>query len=505
MAGSGYRLLGMLLIASIYVSVRFWALSDSCLWFDEIFSVHAAEHTWNGLLDFVALDLVHPPLFYISLKLWIAIGGEGLLWLRLFPAFLSVTAVVPFVLLCRQLKLAPPAGGLALLFFAVNGSLIKYSREVRMYSLLLLLSLASTWLFVRFVKTGKGVGWLAVANILLVYTHYFGWLVVLSEVVAVSIFYRERWRQVFYVTAATLVAFVPWVIAILNVVRSDANIEQNIGWMQLPGFGDAAEFILNLAEPFYYSLTNLDPRSVYIVSIPIVAAIAVGSGMYILSKKSESHAYGEAIRLLTTLIAAPLVVAFVGSWVMPLSFWGTRHLIVVFPVVFILTALMISNIEIRGVCNAIIISLCILITLGFAIDLLRPQPRFAWCGWSELASVEPGSDNALTVYTLEDLAAYSLWFSTKDRSERPMIRKLVGVKGTTEDKAYFLPRGFTEIESLPVSQLQDYQFLLYFRSPNWDEGSATINEFKALGYSVEEYASYDAGPEKAFKVRFVRK
>ena len=116
--------------------------------------------------------------FLYSLKLWIAIGGEGLLWLRAVSgAFLSVTAVVPFVLLCRQLKLRlPPAGGLALLFFAVNGSLIKYSREVRMYSLLLLLSLASIWLFVRFVKSGKGLGLLAVADTCL-FTHIIlaGW------------------------------------------------------------------------------------------------------------------------------------------------------------------------------------------------------------------------------------------------------------------------------------------------------------------------------------------
>jgi len=51
------------LLAVLFVGVRLWRLDASCLWFDEVFSVHAARHGWAALLDFVALDLIHPPLF----------------------------------------------------------------------------------------------------------------------------------------------------------------------------------------------------------------------------------------------------------------------------------------------------------------------------------------------------------------------------------------------------------------------------------------------------------
>ena len=69
----------------------------------------------------------------------------------------------------------------------------------------------------------------------------------------------------------------------------------------------------------------------------------------------------------------------------------------------------------------------------------------------------------------------------------------IGRQGIFSTSGFYRDRVITgeSITGLPIS--------LYFRSPNWDEGSATINEFKALGYSVEEYASYDAGAEKAFK------
>src|SRR6188768_330726 len=86
--------LGMLVV--IYAAVRCWGLTASCLWFDEIFGVHAAEHSWDSLLSFVALDLIHPPLFYVLLKLWIGVGGEALGWLRAFPVIFAVAALIPF-------------------------------------------------------------------------------------------------------------------------------------------------------------------------------------------------------------------------------------------------------------------------------------------------------------------------------------------------------------------------------------------------------------------------
>src|SRR5437879_6284282 len=88
----------------VFVVLRLCHLTDSCLWFDEIFSIHAAEHSWNSILSFVAQDLIHPPLFYLLLKIWITAGGESLFWLRLFPVIFSVAALIPFVLLCRELK-----------------------------------------------------------------------------------------------------------------------------------------------------------------------------------------------------------------------------------------------------------------------------------------------------------------------------------------------------------------------------------------------------------------
>ena len=142
--------------------------------------------------SFVAQDLIHPPLFYALLKMWIGVGGDGLLWLRLFPVLFSFLALIPFIYLCRELKLNNATIAIALGLFAVNGALIKYSQTVRMYTLLMFLSLMSIWLFARYFNRGKSWIWLVVVNILLVYTHYFAWLVVGGEFLIILLFQRIK-------------------------------------------------------------------------------------------------------------------------------------------------------------------------------------------------------------------------------------------------------------------------------------------------------------------------
>src|SRR5215218_3548756 len=134
-------------LCALYAAARLWRLTDSCLWFDEFFSVHAAEYDWGSLFWFVAQDLIHPPLFYSLLKIWITFGGESILWLRLLPVLFACLALVPFFLLCRELKQEFWTIALALFLLSVNGTFIKYAQLVRMYSLLMFVSLVSIWLF----------------------------------------------------------------------------------------------------------------------------------------------------------------------------------------------------------------------------------------------------------------------------------------------------------------------------------------------------------------------
>jgi uncharacterized membrane protein len=463
-----------------YLALRLWALTDSCLWFDEIFSVHAAEHSWSEIFWFVAQDLIHPPLFYLLLKVWIAAGGESLFWLRLFPVLFSLLAVWPFYLLCRELRLRFTSIGLALVFFSVNGALIKYAQEVRMYSLLLFLSLVSLWLFTRFFFRGKNIWILTIVNALMIYTHYFGWFVVTAEVLAIFLFQRIKIRHVLIMFGIQMLVFVPWIWALLKAAGTGAGVEQNIGWIARPGISAILDFVFDIVEPFYFQQSNTQPSSLLYISVPILVVIGVAKLWYVAAWKR--HDRKEVLYLLSMFAVIPVLLVFALSWLTPLSIWGSRHLIIVFAPVSIAAAIYLTSIEIKPLRYAVIGIVLIVLGVAFVLKTQREKQEFIWCKWEEAVATVP-RDGAV-VYAFEDLAAYHLWFAT--RKDNVKIVKMNGIPEMTEDPAYFIPRGFDGIDVMSAGDPGAERFLFSFRDTEWNEQHPPVNFLAAKGYKIRK-------------------
>jgi uncharacterized membrane protein len=170
------------IVASIYLSLRLSHLSSYSLWYDEVFSLVVARSQWSDLFRQVILDRIHPPLFYVLLKLWIAATGTSVRDLRLFSVFFSTLALVPLWDIMRRIKLTTGLR-LALLFaIACNPFLVLYSQEVRMYSLLFFLSI---WSLDLYLKQESAPSWVrfvwGFVNLLLVMVHIAGVAVVGCE------------------------------------------------------------------------------------------------------------------------------------------------------------------------------------------------------------------------------------------------------------------------------------------------------------------------------------
>lgn len=504
------------LVATLFIAARLWRLTASCLWFDEIFSVHAARHGWTELVRFVAADIIHPPLFYALLKLWIGIGGESLLWLRLFPALTSIATIVPSFLLFREFRLRPGEVNLALLLLAVNGYLIKYAQEVRMYSLLLFFSLFSFWLFIRFFRSKNTSKTLLLAlcttNLLLVYTHYSGWLVIALQVTALLLWKRDRCSRFLMTVAIVLLAYIPWLYLITTGNESGKGLTQNIGWVTRPHAADLAQYFTLLNKPFLSIQSSADalydPLSfclaILLFGIPIVLC------SWRLLRSGPNHDSGHSVRMLLLFSLGPALSVFAVSWLLPYSVWGTRHLIVAAGPYSILCALAIR--ELRPYWTRVTFFLILgswFLLAGLILVMKRP-PDFIWCSWEQLAprmmSIESSSDEVVELYVFEDLVAYQLWFSLS-AAQDPKVKVSVvkDFPGVTEDPAYFLPRRFTDIplrRQFPPNQ--DHLWIA-FRAPRWDESRPPLSVAKDMGYRVGEVISKRAQGQEAFFVQLQRK
>ncbi len=492
-----FWLAALALICLVCVLLRFWNLTESCLWFDEIFSVHAAKHAWRDLFWFVAQDLIHPPLFYVLLKIWITLGGESLFWLRFFPVFFSIIALVPFYFLCRQLKLNYSTISLAFAFLAANGALIKYAQEVRMYSLLLCLALFSMWLFARFFHLGKGFWALTIVNVLLVYTHYFGWFVIVSEVAAILILQRIKIGQILTMLGIAVLSFAPWIFAVWRAAQVNADFGQNIGWMTKPNPKIVSEFVFDLIEPFYFQASSVDASSNFFVSVPILLVFIAAAIFYFSNRKDKSEAERHSFFLLAIFILMPVLLAFAASWLLPYSVWGTRHLIIVFAPTAILLSIFLDEIEIKILKIGFVSFIFLLSGVAFVIQMKTPQQKFIWCAWEDLAhNIDAGKPQK--IYVFEDLTAYHFWFALQRDSDLIQIIKIKNVAGMVEDKAYFLPRGFDAVQT--VNDFEGERFFVAFRDKDWNEQKPPLQNLMDKGYRIGEPQTFEAQGLKAFLV-----
>jgi uncharacterized membrane protein len=470
------------------------------------------------MLQFVAADLIHPPLFYALLKIWIAIGGESLLWLRLLSVLLSVAAIIPILLLCRTLKLNSWQTSLALALLAVNGYLIKYAQEVRMYSLLFLLTCISLWLFVRLAasasKVSGGLLALTLVNLLLVYSHYYGWVVVVVELFLILLWHRERAAKFALTILALGLSYLPWLYLITISREPGRGLAQNIGWVTRPGPGDLAQFFSLLNTPFFFrqssagSLYDIWSISLSLIIFGVPLAILIGRKLKV--QRSEGR---ETLTLLG-FVVLPLVLVFILSWVLPHSVWGTRHLIVTAAPYAILAALALTSLPRAWLRTACLALLGCWVVLNGVVTILRRPPTLTWCTWEPLAqqvmNVAANNSETMQVYAFEDLVAYHLWFSFTNAKRKGETRQfnvhvVKGAPGLREDPAYFLPRRFYGIETHDGATLRGDYVWLAFRDAQWDPTRPPLNFIGPQGYETGRVFELRAQGQKSFLVELRRK
>ena len=201
-------------ILAVAITARLLRLTWLGLWTNEGFSVFLAQSSLRALVIGTANDL-HPPLFYLLLKLWL-LPGKSLVWLRLFPVLFGMLTVALVYHVGRRL-LGPAVGGWAALFLALAPKHVAYSREARMYILLAFFALLSLYLLWRCLEEpfpGCWFGYVA-ATLAMVYTQNLGLVFVPVEVVIAVVLLALR-RDVRTVRAwliaqlFVLAGYVPW-------------------------------------------------------------------------------------------------------------------------------------------------------------------------------------------------------------------------------------------------------------------------------------------------------
>ena len=126
-----WQLILILLIGAI---LRFYHNVDISLWHDEAFSALLIKYDWSEMMYRIGLD-VHPPAYYIFLRLWHYVFGDSLLSLRSFTVFFSLGTVWATWLFVKEAFKNDKFALWAAALVAINPFQIQYATEARMYTM----------------------------------------------------------------------------------------------------------------------------------------------------------------------------------------------------------------------------------------------------------------------------------------------------------------------------------------------------------------------------------
>jgi hypothetical protein len=198
--------------------LRIWGLADHSIWWDEGLTAWAARLPVRDILHWTAHD-VHPPLYFLLMRGWWLLVGDGEFVLRL-PSALVGTLGISVIYKLGQSLGGRKVGLLAALFLTISRFAVAWSQEMRMYIWAAVLATAALWATVRLWQGGGWRSWVVYTGTVAggLWTLYLNFSVPLI----VNLIFPLVWLQlgrprrllVRWVTAQVAAAalFVPWLV-----------------------------------------------------------------------------------------------------------------------------------------------------------------------------------------------------------------------------------------------------------------------------------------------------
>lgn len=303
---------------------------------DEGWSVAHALLDVGELLRITAAD-VHPPAYYLALKVWLWLGGTDVFVARYFSVLLG-TLAIPLTYAAARAWLGERRGALwAAVVMAWLPLAVYYSAVVRMYALALSLVALATYAAGRLAQGSRAVLMLGVgAGGAMLTLYHAGWaLAALGLLTAGRAIWWRDWRVLrrwALGVGLALALFLPWAAYALPQLLERVRVEQtrNIGqgipleyFIQLgvrdltlsQPLGEAGLWALGVVLGGGLALALVQRRSPLALALPLLAVALTVLGV---AFGARQWAYNARM-----LIGAMPAVAFALGWA--LSRWSGAH------------------------------------------------------------------------------------------------------------------------------------------------------------------------------------
>jgi mannosyltransferase len=396
----------LLPILTLAAFLSFYRLDYQSLWYDEAYTANVTSpatsslwYIWSGGPVAYMPPLHHTLVYFVRLLLGM---GE---WALRLPSVLAGILTVALIYATAKYCFNRRVAAFASLIAAVSTFHVYYSQEARAYSLLMLLSIASTYYLLRALREKRQIWWLAymIFASLGMYTHLFMAFVLVAHNAYLLMEWENKrvsGRAWALSQAVPILVFSPWLVIYAGYYRemflgtSGAYERATRDYWLPPPDGSMWSYTLGMFFAGFFDLTpvlrvaNLSPgwltaltwlqETVYRLIVPYLMLAAVA--LWRLRHRSESRGYGILVGILLLL---PLLLMSLIS--LKTRILNPRYFSFAYPYFCIFLALGIDTFKSRGVKTFLMATVIAVNVVGLANYFY--DPAFQRDRWREVAAL----------------------------------------------------------------------------------------------------------------------
>src|SRR3989338_1495424 len=285
---------------------------DQSLWLDEATTARAVStNLFSEIVTKFSPHDFHPPLYYLTLKVWTAIVGVSEPALR-FPSvvFSLLTGWVVY-LIGKELK-NKKTGLYAAIFFLFNPLIVYYSQEARMYMMVTFLLTSLLYYLLRCSNPKNKIKKkdMVLVNILMVLSM----LTFYGSAFFILAFYIFTWRKkaTFQQVSVYLPGFIIGLLLVeplltVQLLNAQETLKIVPNWASVLGKANLKNLLL-IPVKFSMGRITFEPKPLYYT----VAFFCVGFLFYVAARKARQY------KFLSTLFVLSIFLGFLFSFFRPL-------------------------------------------------------------------------------------------------------------------------------------------------------------------------------------------
>jgi uncharacterized membrane protein len=254
----------------------------------------------KGLVDTVrglAIDEPqHPPLYYVTARLWVQTFGNSVAAIRSLSALISLLVFPCVYWLCLELFESPLVGWVAIALLSVSPFHVLYAQEARPYSLWTVTTLLSSATLLRALRLPTRLNWgiYAATLALSFYSFLFSGLVAIAHGIYVAAIegFRLTHRAIAYILAAIagLLAFFPWLFILVSNLYS---VDDATNWTarRMALFALIKIWLGNLSRLFFDINLDSDAPLLLILIPTSIAFVLILYSLYFVYRKAPKQTW----------------------------------------------------------------------------------------------------------------------------------------------------------------------------------------------------------------------